>query len=100
MRSKRKQLEQALMGRLRPHRAFLLREHLSHLEYFDEAIERFSSSIAERLCLFEWAIELLDTIPGLSRRSAKILLAEIGTDLSRFPSAQHLAAWAGIVSGQ
>jgi transposase len=99
MRSKREQLEQALVGRLRPHHAFLLREHLSHLEYLDEAIERFSTAIAERLRPFEWAIDLLDTIPGLSRRSAEILLAEIGTDLSRFPSAQHLAAWAGMCPG-
>jgi transposase len=87
------------MGRLRPHHALLLREHWSRLTYLDEATGRFSTAIAECLHLFEWEIELLDTIPGLSRRGAEILLAEIGTDLSRFPSAQHLAAWAGMCPG-
>jgi transposase len=99
MRSKRALLEQALTGRLRPHHAFLISEHLSHLDYLDEAIERFTSELAEQLKDADEDIELLDSVPGLSRRSAEILLAEIGRDMSRFPSAKHLASWAGMCPG-
>lgn len=99
MRSKRAQLEQALAGRLQPHHGFLIAEHLSHIDYLDEAIERLSAQIAARLTECEEEIALLDTVPGLSRRSAEVLVAEIGTDLSRFPSAAHLASWAGMCPG-
>lgn len=99
MRSKRAQLEQALAGRMQPHHGFLIAEHLSHIDYLDEAIERLSGQIAARLTECEEEIALLDTVPGLSRRSAEVLVAEIGTDLSRFPSAAHLASWAGMCPG-
>ena len=99
LRAKREQLEQALTGRLRPHHCFLLTEHLRHIDYLDEAIAHFTEEIAKRLHAEEEAIELLDTIPGMSRRSTEILLAEIGSDLTRFPSAKHLASWAGMCPG-
>jgi transposase len=92
-------LEEALVGYLRPHRRFLLAEHLSHIDYLDEAIASFTEEIAQRLSTEEEAIQLLDTIPGLSPRSARIRLAEIGTDLTRFPSAWPLASWAGECPG-
>ena len=100
LRPKRDQLAQALLGRVRPHHCFLLTEHLSHIDYLDEAIAQFSDEIGKRLESHEEVIELLDTIPGLSRRSAEILLAEIGTEIARFPSAKHLASWAGMCPGQ
>src|SRR5215211_7067590 len=99
LRAKREQLEQALTGRLRPHHCFLLTEHLRHIDYLDEAIAHFTEEIAKRLHAEEEAIERLDTIPGMSRRSTEILLAEIGSDLTRFPSARHLASWAGMCPG-
>ncbi len=99
LRSKRDQLAQALAGRLRPHHQFLLSEHLAHLDYLDEAIARFSHEIAERLRPHTAQAALLDTIPGVSQRTAEILLAEIGADMSRFPSAHHLASWAGLCPG-
>jgi transposase len=99
MRAKRDLLEQALCGRMRPHHAFMLTEHLSHLEYLDESIGRFTDEVNERLSDAAEQIRLLDTIPGLSRRAAEVILAEIGTDMSRFPSAKHLASWAGICPG-
>jgi transposase len=92
-------LEQALTGRLRPHHCFLLTEHRRHIDYLDEAIAHFTEAIAKRLHAEEEAIELLDTIPGMSRRRTEILLAEIGSDLTRFPSAEHLASWAGMCPG-
>jgi transposase len=99
MRAKRDLLEQALCGRMRPHHAFMLTEHLSHLEYLDESIGRFTDEVNDRLSDAAEQIMLLDTIPGLSRRAAEVILAEIGTDMSRFPSAKHLASWAGICPG-
>jgi transposase len=99
LRAKREQLVQALTGRLRPHHGFLLTELLSHLDYLDEASTRFTEEIATQLQPTQTVIELLDTIPGVSRRAAEILVAEIGTDLSRFPTAKHLASWAGMCPG-
>lgn len=99
MRTKREQLEQALAGRMRPHQRFLVAQHLSHVDYLDEAIARLGDEIATRLAAQEEEIALLDTIPGVSRRVAEVLLAEIGADMTRFPSAAHLASWTGLCPG-
>lgn len=99
MRSKRSLLELALNGRLREHHGFLITEHLNHIDYLDDSITRFTSEINRRLMEEVKEIELLDTIPGVSARTAEILLAEIGTDMARFPSAKHLSSWAGMCPG-
>jgi transposase len=99
LRTKRDQLKEALEGRVTAHHSFLLTEHLSALEYVDEAIARVSGDIDQRLTADQEAIALLDTIPGVGQRAAEILMAEIGTDMSRFPSAKHLASWAGMCPG-
>src|SRR5499426_3854829 len=99
LRSKRDQLKEALEGRVTAHHSFLLTEHLSTLEYLDEAIKHVSAEIDQRLMAEREAIALLDTIPGVGQRAAEILIAEIGTDMSRFPSAKHLASWAGMCPG-
>jgi transposase len=99
LRAKREQLRQALVGQLRPSQTFVLAEHLGHIDYLDETIERFSREIAEQVRPCEAEVTLLDTIPGVSQRAAEILLAEIGTDMRRFPSAHHLASWAGMCPG-
>lgn len=90
-----------MVGRFAPHHAFLLTEQLSLLDYLEEAMERVSTEIAQRLQAEEQdaAIALLDTIPGISRRAAEIVVAESGTDMSHFPSAKHLASWAGMCPG-
>lgn len=99
LREKHPQLERALSGRVKPHQRFLLAEQLCHLEALGESIERVSAEIAERVRPFEEDIARLDTIPGVGRRVAEALVAEIGTDMSRFPSAKHLASWAGMCPG-
>jgi transposase len=81
-----------------PH-SFLLTEHLSPLEPLDEAIARVRGEMAQRLTADQEAIALLDTIPGVGQRAAEMLLAEIGSDMRRFPSAKHLASWAGRCPG-
>jgi transposase len=99
LRTKRDQLEEALRGSFTPHHGFLLTEYLSQIDYCDDAIDRVSATIAQYLAAEQEAVALLDTIPGVSQRTAEILLAEIGTDMTRFPSAKHLASWAGMCPG-
>lgn len=98
-RDKKAALVEALQGRVRaPHR-FLLREQLAHVKALDEAIERVTAEVERLLAPFELALGLLDTIPGIDRVNAQVLLAEVGADLARFPSAGHLASWAGLCPG-
>jgi transposase len=99
LRAKRELLLRAVVGRFTAHHAFLIAEHLSQLDYLEEAMERVSVEIAQRLQADQEAIDLLDTVPGIGRRAAEIIIAELGTDLGRFPSAKHLASWAGMCPG-
>ena len=99
LRAKRPQLEQALVGTPGEHQRFLLARQLAHIDFLDETLAEVSAEIAERLRPFDGAIERLDAIPGVGRYTAEVLLAEIGPDMSRFPSAAHLASWAGMCPG-
>jgi transposase len=98
-RPKRAPREGALQGYCTPHHRFLLTEDFSPMDSLDDAIARVSAVIAQRLAAEHEAIALLDTIPGASQRTAEILLAEIGPDMTRFPRAKHLASWAGMCPG-
>jgi len=100
LRKKLPELERALRGRMGAHQRFLLAQQLVHLEFLEHAIEQVSTEFAERLHPFEADLTRLETIPGVGRRVAEILVAEIGTDMSRFASAGHLASWAGMCPGQ
>jgi transposase len=81
------------------HQSFVLTEHLSALEYLDEAIARVSGAMDHRLTVDQEAIALLETIPGVGQQAAEIRIAEIGTDMRRFPRAKHRASWAGMCPG-
>jgi len=100
MRDKRAALERALAGRFGPHQRFLVAEVLAHIDFLDETIQRVSGEIGERERPFEEVLERLDTIPGVGRRTAEIVIAEVGPDIRRFPTAGHLASWAGLCPGQ
>ncbi len=139
MKAKRAQLEEALVGTVKPHHRFMLSEELVLIDTLDEAIERISQEIAQRLdpppdptergessagqikpdqraqppadrsashqlqdaqgLCWKDAVVLLDSIPGINQRAAEGILAEIGIDMSRFPTAGHLASWAGMCPG-
>ncbi len=99
LRDKLPQLQQALSGRVREHHRFLLAQHLAHLDFLDEEIAAYSQEIERLTGPFEELVTLLDTIPGVARNTAELILAEVGPDLSRFPTADHLASWAGLVPG-
>ncbi|MHB8370850.1 MAG: IS110 family RNA-guided transposase [Leptospirales bacterium] len=92
-------LQKALTGRFRSRHAFLVSRILAHLDYLEDEIEAFSQKIEEEIHPFDEAVALLDTIPGVNRRTAEVLIAEIGPDMTRFPSARHLASWAGLCPG-
>lgn len=99
LREKLPQLQQALSGRVRPHQRFLLAQMLAHIDYLDEVLKQCSQEIEERMRPFEADVERLCTIPGISSKTAQMILAEIGQDMRRFPTHKHLAAWAGVAPG-
>lgn len=99
MRQKRDLLAKALEGRVKSHHRFVLTELLCQIDGLDETIERFNKQIEEYCYPFEEGVVLLDTIPGVGREVAEIIVSEIGIDMSRFPSADALASWAGVAPG-
>ena len=99
LRNKRSALEQALRGFVGPHQRMMLQSQLRHLDFLHHEIERVSQEVSERMAPLEDELERLDEIPGIGRRVAEQILAEIGTDMGRFPTANHLASWAGLCPG-
>jgi len=99
LRKKIPALEQALEGRFDSLHALLVGSILAHLDFLDEQIARLSDAIEEQLRPFAPAVELLRSVDGIETRTAENILAEIGVDMSVFPSAAHLASWAGQCPG-
>lgn len=90
-------LVQALTGRITPHHRFMIAEHLAMIEAIEARMTRFESEIEARLAPFRDLVERLSGIPGVSATAAAVILAEIGFDMSVFPSDGHLLSWAGLV---
>jgi transposase len=100
LRSKIPALREALRGRFEAHHALIIGAILAHLDFLDEHIGQLSEAIEAELGPTGAAgVVLADTIPGVDVRTAEVLVAEIGTDMSVFPSAGHLASWAGRCPG-
>jgi transposase len=99
LRKKLPQLEQALTADVGLHQRFLLAQHLAHIDFLEAAIAQVSAEVARRLRPLDEAIARLDAVPGIGREAAEALLAELGGDVSRFPTAKHLASWAGMCPG-
>jgi transposase len=89
-------LRAALHGRVRQHHRFLLQLHLGQIDALDGAIATIDREVDAGLAPFRIAVELVSTIPGVSTLSAQVIVSEIGTDMSRFPTAGHLLSWAGL----
>ena len=90
------ELREALRGRVTSHHRFLLRQHLETIDHLERTVARFDAQITELLRPFRLQLELLMTIPGVGETAAACLIAEVGVDMSRFPSAGHLLSWAGL----
>lgn len=99
LREKHDQLAKALEGRVKAHHRFVLTELLCQIDSLEETLARFDQEIEAYCRPFEAVVELLDTIPGVGREAAEIIVSEIGSDMSHFPSADHLASWAGVAPG-
>jgi transposase len=99
LRNKTAQLREALRGRVTDHHRFMLQELLTHVEFLDQQIARFDARVEAQMRPFAAALDRLDTIPGVARRSAEQLLAELGDDMGRFPTAAQAASWTGICPG-
>jgi transposase len=95
LRAKLPALREALEGRFGPHHGLLVGEMLARIDQMDETIGRLSAEMARVAAPFSPLLALLMTIPGVSRRTAEVIVAEIGPDMGRFPTAAHLASWAG-----
>lgn len=99
LRNKLPELREALRGHLSDHHRFMLRQLMDHLGYLDKQIAAFEVRIEELMRPFQEAIARLMTMPGVGLLTARNVLAEIGADMSRFPSDQHLASWAAMCPG-
>jgi transposase len=135
LRAKRAELEAALRGTLLEHHAFMIAQHLAHLDFLEEQIHAFDAQVEAMIqasglppssplrteaagegvpeatavaeaapptdgCQWAAARALCDAVPGIGPQIAEIIIAELGTDMSRFPSARHAASWAGLAPGQ
>jgi transposase len=99
MRNKLPQLADALNGHFGAHHAAVAREILDHIDFLDARITVISEQVAVRVLPFETIMKRLMDVPGISRITAEVLIAETGADMSRFPTPAHLASWAGLAPG-
>jgi transposase len=99
MRKKIPALREALEGRFDELHSVWIGAILAHIDFLDEQIDSLTEAIGRQIAPFEPAVELLITIPGVQRRTAEVIISEIGGDMSVFPTAKHLASWAGQCPG-
>lgn len=99
LKTKRAELELALDGKLRDHHRFMLKMLLKRIDDMEKVLDELDQEVERRLRPFDETIRRLDGIPGIARRAAEVILAEIGTDMTRFETSGHLASWAGLCPG-
>lgn len=95
LKASRADLRDALHGRVTDHHRFMIKLHLAQIDGLETAVATIEARIGDALGPFRAAVSLLTTMPGISETTARVLVAEIGTDMSRFPSVGHLISWAG-----
>lgn len=96
LRGKQEELKRALHGYIQPHQHMILQSMLSHIEYLTGQIHLLDQEIDQRLSDRKDVINAFDVVPGIGKQSAQVVVAEVGTDMSKFPSASHLVSWAGL----
>ena len=96
MRAKIPRLEEALAGHFGQHHAVVCRRIIDHIGFLDSSIAALTDEVTTRLVPFEAAVAIVTSVPGISRTTAEVIVAETGADMSRFPTAGQLCAWAGV----
>jgi transposase len=99
LRAKLPDLRLALEGRVEPHHQFLLQQILAHTDFLEQSIEAVQQEIDKRLVPYQEAVTLIQSLPVQLQAGAATVIAEMGVDMSRFPSDAHLASWAGVCPG-
>ena len=99
LRDKIPQLRRALRGRVREHHRFQLELQWDHLEQLDQLVARLNEKITQLYQPYEQQLALVDEVPGMDRRMAETVMAEVGMDMRQFPSDSHLCSWAAVCSG-
>lgn len=99
LRKKKSSLEEALKGLMGEHQKMILATHLRHLDFLNEEIGKMDDEVNRRMDRPKELLDKMDEIPGIDRRNAEEIIAEIGTDMNRFPTAAHMASWAGLCPG-
>jgi transposase len=99
MRPRIPELRQALLGRFDDHHALMIRMHLDHVDHLSASIDALDTEVDRVITPFADQVRRLMTIPGVGKRTAEVVVAEMGVDMTRFPSAAHLASWAGLCPG-
>lgn len=99
LRHKLAELQEALSGLVGSHQRFLLGVQLRHLEALEEEIDTLDAEVARRVEPHDEVLQAVDTVPGIGRRTAEVIVAEMGTDMERFATPGHLASWAGVCPG-
>jgi transposase len=99
LREKLPLLRRALIGRIQPYHLILIERILAHIDFLEESLATLQQEVDRCLIPFAQAVALLTTIPGVNERAASTIVAEIGTNMEQFPTAAHLASWAGVCPG-
>jgi transposase len=99
MRGKLPDLRLALEGRVHPYHLFLLRQILAHMDFLEHSLAQLQQELEARLVPCEEAVTLIQSLPVVLQAGAATVVAEMGGEMSRFPSAKHLASWAGLCPG-
>jgi transposase len=99
LRNKLDHLEQAFVGQVQPQHRLLIQASLDHLRFLERTIEQLDAEVARAMAPFSAQLSALDAIPGIGPVAAAAIVAEIGVDMTQFPTANHLASWAGVCPG-